>query len=617
MFTSLAKLRRTTLAFTVGASLMLSGWESVTKSGATYWTANASTASQRTSAASVPGLLEVNDQTWTPEAFEDLLAPVALYPDEFIGHVLVAATNPQEVLDAGNWRPKNENLDAKALDASAKRAGFTPPIRMLLQNPIVLDMMCSEFGWMQELGQAYVNDQAGVLDAIQRLRRQARDAGNLESSDKMLVETEIEGGQQAITLSSPAPGVVNVPQYDVEKVYTALDDQDDGGVSTGTAVITSLLAFGGGLALGTLFDDDDDDDWDDDDYYHPVYYGQPMPYYAHYAYRPVYPGYYPSAVYAPPPAYRHAYTNTTVVHRTVNNYWTRYDDRAYVRRDRRATVSPITRARPNRPELQTLNERSRRGSVRRAPAVEEERGRYQVTKRETAARAERRRAAEGQRQAPRVERAGPLVDDRAGTGTGDRAGTRRGSRVDTRVTPRPGKRAGDPAVTRRNGRANAGDVDGARARDRAGKAVDDTRDRTGGGGYRVRPDAGGESGERVRPKAGGGSGERVRPKATGGTANPATPKAADRGGGTGRGNKERAGQRRGTGQGRSDERTKAAPVEGGPTDPRSTTPSKPAKNRRPTTAPADRPLALTTGMGIAATMRARIGRGHQFGISQL
>src|SRR6185436_20764488 len=89
-------------------------------------------------AAPVPALLEASSQTWTPEALEDLLAPVALYPDDVLGEVLVASTNPQEVLDAGTWRLKNDTLEGNALDEAAQQAGFTPPARMLIQNPTVL-----------------------------------------------------------------------------------------------------------------------------------------------------------------------------------------------------------------------------------------------------------------------------------------------------------------------------------------------------------------------------------------------------------------------------------------------------------------------------------------------
>src|SRR4051812_29965843 len=176
------KLGRTAIALILSPTLLFLGFGVRPANGSTT-----AASARQSSAASVPGLLVANDETWSPEGLEDLLAPVALYPDEIIGHVLVAATNPQEVLDAGDWRTKHLNLSGTALDAAAKTAGFTPPARLLIQNSIVLDMMCSEFGWTQELGQAFVNDQAEVLDAIQRLRHQARDAGNLRSSDKLIV----------------------------------------------------------------------------------------------------------------------------------------------------------------------------------------------------------------------------------------------------------------------------------------------------------------------------------------------------------------------------------------------------------------------------------------------
>ena len=68
--------------------------------------------------------------TWTPEAMEELLAPIALYPDPVLSQVLIASTNPQEVLDAGNWLLQNEGVKGKALDEAAAAAGFTPPVRV-------------------------------------------------------------------------------------------------------------------------------------------------------------------------------------------------------------------------------------------------------------------------------------------------------------------------------------------------------------------------------------------------------------------------------------------------------------------------------------------------------
>ena len=72
-------------------------------------------------------------RTWSPEALEELLAPVALYPDPVLSQLLIASTNPQEVLDAGNWLLQNTALKGKPLDDAAAAAGFTPPIRALVQ----------------------------------------------------------------------------------------------------------------------------------------------------------------------------------------------------------------------------------------------------------------------------------------------------------------------------------------------------------------------------------------------------------------------------------------------------------------------------------------------------
>ncbi len=118
---------------------------------------------------------------------EELLAPVALYPDPILMQLLTAAGNPQEVLDAGNWLLQNESLKGDALEQAATKIGFTPPARALLQFPATLDMMCQEMAWTTELGQAFATDQQGVLDAVQRLRFQAQEVGNLKSSPQMEV----------------------------------------------------------------------------------------------------------------------------------------------------------------------------------------------------------------------------------------------------------------------------------------------------------------------------------------------------------------------------------------------------------------------------------------------
>jgi hypothetical protein len=330
-------------------------------------------------AAPVSQILTPNSMTWTPEAMEDLLAPVALYPDVVLGQVLVASTNPQEVLDAGNWLLQNQNLQGNSLDEAAKKVGFTPPIRGLLQSPEAVDMMCSQLDWTTELGQAFVNDQQGVLDAVQRLRAQAKDVGNLKSSDKMTVGTETQEGKQVITVSPPSSQVVYVPQYDPVAVYApppaalpATTTTTTTGHSTGSMVATGLLAFGAGILVANIFNDDDDDYYRHG-YYNPRYYGPPMPYYPPYPYRPVYGGGYgPSYGYNRPPNYNHSFNNNTIIvnNNTSNNYWNRHNNanRTASGYNSRSMQSPITAARPNRPELNTLNTQANQRPKRQAPA---------------------------------------------------------------------------------------------------------------------------------------------------------------------------------------------------------------------------------------------------------
>jgi hypothetical protein len=325
-----------------------------------------------------PAPLAATDTTWTPEALEELLAPIALYPDVVLGQVLVASTNPQEVLDAGNWLLQNQKLDGKALDEAAKTIGFTPPVRGLLQSPEVMDMLCMELDWTTELGQAFVNDQAGALDAVQRLRAQAKDVGNLASSDKLTVETEQQDGKDVITVAPPTPEVVYVPQYDPVAVYappapvpapattTTVVTEEKKGFSTGAMVTTGLLAFGGGLLVSEIFEDDDDD-WDN---YSPRYYGSPMPYYPPYPYRPRYGnGYYPNSDYRRPANYNKGFNNNTIIVNNGNDdYWNRYDRKSGNDRNSRKVESPISAAKPNRPELDALNARAKDQPKRAAPA---------------------------------------------------------------------------------------------------------------------------------------------------------------------------------------------------------------------------------------------------------
>ena len=293
-----------------------------------------------TSASAAPTVpaAAVTQHSWSPDALEELLAPIALYPDQLLGQILAASVNSQEVLDGGNWLLGNQSLKGDALDAAAEEAGFGPAMRALVQFPTVVDMMCQQIDWTRQLSSAFTSDQRGVLDAVQRLRAQAAQAGNLKSTPQQKVETKTENDKVVIEVKPASPQVVYVPQYDPQVVYTtpppppqtapATEDT----VSTGAAVAGGLLAFGLGVALGSAMHDDD---------YYPhwssgaVFYG-PRPFYPPaYVYRPAYgPGFHPAYRYAPPPGYRNSYNNVNVNRNVVvnnNNYYNRFTNNQNLR----------------------------------------------------------------------------------------------------------------------------------------------------------------------------------------------------------------------------------------------------------------------------------------------
>lgn len=304
---------------------------------------------------------------YTPEALETLLAPIALYPDPVLAQVLASSTNPQEVLDAGNWLIANSELTGSKLSDAATAAGFTPPMMAVMQFPTVVDMMCMKMDWTTELGSAFQADEPGVLDAVQRLRKQAAELGNLESSDQMKVTTTSQNNEQVITVQPADPQIIYVPQYNPTVVYTTpaptattapastttVVEDDDDGYSGGELITAGLLSFGAGMLVNEVFDDDDDD------YYSPNWgYGYggsgyyPPPYYPRYG-----NGYRPANSYRRPANYQHGFNNNNIyVNTGGKDYFNQFEGGRNNYRNK--PNSPISAARPNRPELAEVNRKS-------------------------------------------------------------------------------------------------------------------------------------------------------------------------------------------------------------------------------------------------------------------
>jgi len=347
----------------------------------------ATTADNQAAGATSENAASTGEVDLSPEALESLVAPIALYPDAVLGQVLNASTNPQEVLDAGNWLLEHQDLKPRELNDEATKLGLTQSTRALLQFPDIMDMMCSKIDWTTALGAAFTADQAAVLDAVQRLRQQASDVGNLTSSEMMTVKTETEEGKTAITIAPAKPEVIYVPKYDPIAVYApapatippptgvaatsgvvATTANAPTTTSTTTAssgsntAVTGLLCFTAGVVIASAFSHNDD--WYNcyphygygGMYYHGHPYYPPPPY----MYRPPYGGgYYPAHGYHPPANYNHNFNNNTININTGNNNYWGGSGNGGSGTGQRNTKSPITAAKPNRPELNQLNQQGK------------------------------------------------------------------------------------------------------------------------------------------------------------------------------------------------------------------------------------------------------------------
>ncbi len=118
----------------------------------------------------------------TATQIDALVAPIALYPDALVAQVLAASTYPNEVSDADQWLKANSNLQGQALTDAVNQQQWDPSVQALTQFPSVLDNMANNLSWTSALGSAFYNQQADVMASVQRLRAQAKAAGNLKSS---------------------------------------------------------------------------------------------------------------------------------------------------------------------------------------------------------------------------------------------------------------------------------------------------------------------------------------------------------------------------------------------------------------------------------------------------
>ena len=150
----------------------------------------------------------------TPAQLEQLVAPIALYPDSLVAQILSASTYPDEVLNAANWMDQ-QHLSGQALADAVDKQLWDPSVKALTQFPSVLANMKQNLAWTSELGDAYLNQRQALSDAIQTMRKRARDAGNLKSTSQEKVNTK----GKTIVIEPVASDIVYVPEYDPWIVY--------------------------------------------------------------------------------------------------------------------------------------------------------------------------------------------------------------------------------------------------------------------------------------------------------------------------------------------------------------------------------------------------------------
>lgn len=158
---------------------------------------------------------EVQQQKFSREELAQMLAPIALYPDELVSQVLMAATYPLEVVAADRWVEKNRDLKGDDLARALEEQRWDPSVKSLVNFPSVLSMMSQKLEITARLGDAFLAQEGEVMATIQMLRKKALDAGNLKSSGEQKVVVE----EDTVIIEPAVRDVIYVPLYDPMVVY--------------------------------------------------------------------------------------------------------------------------------------------------------------------------------------------------------------------------------------------------------------------------------------------------------------------------------------------------------------------------------------------------------------
>jgi len=194
---------------------------------------------------------------------DQLVAPIALYPDPLVAQVLMASTYPLEIVQADRWAKANKALKGDKLDEALTKQDWDDSIKAIVATPTVLTMMNDDLDWTQKLGDAVLAQQADLMDAVQRLRSLAQANGKLATTEQQTVTVTQEADKPVIVIAPASPEIVYVPYYEPAVVYGAWPYPayppyyfpPAPGYVVGGALAAGI-AWGAGYAIGNALWDD-------------------------------------------------------------------------------------------------------------------------------------------------------------------------------------------------------------------------------------------------------------------------------------------------------------------------------------------------------------------------
>jgi hypothetical protein len=199
-----------------------------------------------------PATAADDPEKFSADRIEQMVAPIALYPDPLLMNILMASTYPLEVVEADRWLQSNKDVRGAGLDKAMESQKWDESVKSLTRTPDVLNRMSKNLDWTSDLGDAFLAQQNEVLDAVQHMRQEAKKAGNLETTpqQKVIVEKNI------IQIEPASPTVIYVPVYSAPAVYGPYWSYPTYyyppmyAYPPGYVATASLISFGVGMAVG-------------------------------------------------------------------------------------------------------------------------------------------------------------------------------------------------------------------------------------------------------------------------------------------------------------------------------------------------------------------------------